>query len=126
MNWKCIFDHNWGKVRSISEESAINNLLEERFRKYAISGMKTSKAFLRGHVPPDHIGRKLCQYICTRPGCCAVKDDIKKFLDDCRKKGSEKLKWEQVEIRATEKAEAKLKGCAKDKLIKINLRKRRN
>jgi len=115
MSWKCIFDHDWGKVRSISEESAINNLLEERFRKYAISELETSRAF-----PPGYIDRKLCQYICTRPGCCAVRDDIKKFLDGCREKGSEKLKWEQVEIRATERAEAKLKGCAKDKLIKIN------
>ena len=120
MSWKCIFDHDWGKVRSISEESAINNLLEERFREYAISEMKTSRAFLSGHVPRDRIDRELGQYICTRPGCCAVRDDVKKFLDDCRKKGSVELGWEQVEIRATKKAEAKLKGCAKDKLIKIN------
>ena len=120
MNWKCIFDHDWGKVRSVSEVYAINNLLEKKFREYAINAMETSKAFLMGHVLPDHMDRKFRQYICIRPRCCAVRDDVKKFLDGCRKEGSIKLGWAQVELRATEKAGAKLKGCAKDKLIKIN------
>ena len=36
MSIKCLFGkHDWEEVESFSEKSVVNNLLEERFRKYA-------------------------------------------------------------------------------------------
>lgn len=116
MNLICILrGHDWEEVRSVEEKYVVNNLLEERFREYALRKMDKRKAFLEGKIPPDHLDQELYQSVCLR--CCEVKDGIKNYLGKCEADGYEEMKEKRRRARRKEKAKYLLKTCAKGKLL---------
>lgn len=110
-NVLCIlFDCDWEEVSCVTENFAINNLLETKFRKYA----KREQETLRGFRPLD---KGLTQDVCLR--CCAVQDNIQEYLADCRALGYREMKRERQKVQRQEKVKYMLENCGKDKFRKI-------
>jgi len=124
MNIRCYFlECDWEEISCVTEKFIINNLLEDEFVKYARKELRIRTQSWRSCMPGDY-ERHVTQKVCLR--CCKVQDNIQEYLDSCRVLGHEKIKEEQQKVQRKEKAKSMIKNCAKDKLIKINLRKRRN
>ena len=116
MSIKCLFrKHDWEEVEHFSEKFIINNFLEERFRKYAREKINIRKFHLKGVIPADHLGQELRQYVCLHKNCCAIKDEVKEFLDYWKQKGLEEIKKENQKIKRNTEAIKKFKSCLKEK-----------
>jgi len=115
--WCILFDCDWEEVSHVTENFAINNLLEAKFRKYAKREQDRRNTFLRGIVPPGEADRELTQNICLR--CCEVQDKIQEYLADCRALGYKEMEKERRKVRRQEKAKYMLKNCGKGKFKKI-------
>ena len=116
MSIKCLFGkHDWEEVESFSEKSVVNNLLEERFRKYARERINIREFHLKGIIPADHLDQRLKQYVCLHKDCCAIKDEIKEFLDYWKQEGLEEIKKENQRIKRNTEAVEKFKNCLKEK-----------
>jgi hypothetical protein len=118
MNIRCFFGrHDWQEVKSVTEEFAIDNLLENRFRNHATARRIVREQYLKGFIPADCTRKELRQYVCLRKDCCAVKDEIKEFLDRCNYDWHELMKKEQQRTERQKQANTMLESCAKDKLM---------
>jgi len=122
MNIICVLKGcDWEKISQVTEKFVIDYLLEDKFVRYARRELKTRR-WRRKVITPiiPHNQRKerlLGQYVCLR--CCAVRDDIKDFLADCKINGYKEIKKEQQKARRKERAEFMLKNCAKEKFKRI-------
>jgi len=108
--WCILRECDWEEVARVTEDFAINNLLEEKFRKYAEREQKT----LRGFMPLD---KGLTQDVCLR--CCTVQDNIQEYLSNCRAIGYRGMKRERQKVQRQEKVKVMLENCAKNKFRKI-------
>jgi len=116
MNIKCLFGkHDWEETECVSEKFVAGNLLEERFKKYAVERIETEKSILKGRVPANYLDRRLKRYVCLRKNCCAIKDEIKEFLDYWKKKGLEEIKKGNKKIKRNSEAIKKFNRCLEKK-----------
>ena len=116
-----LLECDWEEVARITEDFAINNLLEERFRKYAKEEQNKRTSVFGGTVPPDRLDRDLTQNVCLR--CCAVQDNIQEYLANCRANyratRDRELERRHQKILRQKQAEIMLENCAKDKFRKV-------
>jgi len=115
MNIKCSFGkHDWEETSCITGKNAIDTLLEPEFRTWASRKIELRRRW-RYIKPTDHIDIKLSKYICLRKDCCAIKDEVKEFLDYWRQEAIKEVEKKDRANKRNKEAKKKLKDCLKGK-----------
>ena len=115
MNIKCLFGkHDWEEAGCLIEKNAINTLLEPEFRTWVSHTMEVRRKWY-GKMPGDHLDTKLSRYICLRKNCCAIKDEVKEFLDYWRQEAIKEVEKKDRANKRNKEAKKKLKDCLEEK-----------
>lgn len=116
MNIKCLLGkHDWEEVVCLTDTYIVDNLLESEFREFVTRTIKARRRVEEYTIPSHPLDRRLSKYVCLRKDCCAIKDNIKKFLDYWRQESKKEIEEDNKAKKRNREAKKKFNECLKEK-----------